>query len=329
MTSKNKSTAAVHQVIAKYSTDGIFSQTSELIRIFTPLKGRIIGVEGTIGVGKTTFGHDLVAELNRIGISAIFLEENYDPSLLKLFCDGLKCDNVSEQSSEQIGQSLEQSPQKTGQNPQNPQKNSKEKKNYSFSFQLDMLNACQQNYREAEWHAGRHGGISNKVVIIDRTVWGNAVFAAIQFETGNITEEEMNVYYSRIKRYSPYRFDHIIYLDISPEKALERITERDRDAESAYTLEYLESLEKAYYSQIYSQMTANQSNIIVISNERYCNALTVMRKVLAREFSATNNESFTFPPEIIPPGSNAVTDRSLTPNDIRKAFELLCQFYRS
>jgi deoxyadenosine/deoxycytidine kinase len=273
----------LHDAITSYSIHGIFQNSSDEMKKYSQLKGRIIAIEGPIGVGKTTLGQSMAAYLNQIGIPAIFLEEKYNIDFLELFCKGT------------VGG-----------------------KNYGFPFQMSMLNACQHNYLEAEWHSGKKSSGESKVVIVDRTIWGNAVFAAMHHEKGNITDDEFQVYLSCIKQYSPYKFDHIIYLDIDPKTSHRRIQHRARESEKVYTLEYLQSLDRAYYYQIYTQLKANQSNILVLSNENFYESTIVLDKLI----DIKSRKNFKYMSEYSPDKND-----NLIFDDIRKGFELLCKHF--
>jgi deoxyadenosine/deoxycytidine kinase len=87
---------------------------------------------------------------------------------------------------------------------------------------------------------------SGKTVVIDRGISGNASFAELQFQRGFISEIDMLRYRERFSEESvlsklevPYEIWH---LQCDPSRALTRIMKRNRNGESAYTLEYLESL---------------------------------------------------------------------------------------
>jgi deoxyadenosine/deoxycytidine kinase len=251
------------------------------VQRFRQLAGRIIAVEGGIGVGKTTAARSVVSTLNSLGIEAVFLEETFNDRLLKLFCEGAA---------------------------------DKSKPNYAFAFQLSMLKDCQQNYERAMWESGQYGG-KQRVVVVDRTVWGNAVFAALHCEEGNITMEEWQVYLESLKKNSPYHIDHVVYLDLDPKKALKRISQRGRNAEKSYSLEYLQKLDRAYYAQVYAQITSGHSNITMINNDVFVDAEYILRAI-------------TLPPKEPFPAPNALRPTPDIQNEtIRAGFEQLCDHF--
>lgn len=185
---------------------------------------------------------------------------------------------------------------------------------YAFTFQISMLNACQRNYLEGLWYAKQ-----GYVVIIDRTVWGNAVFAAMHVNNKNITNEEFKVYCSCINQYGPYKFDYVIYLDIDPETSMKRIKQRGRGAEKSYTLKYLQELEAAYYHQIYTQMTSGHSDIMILSNDDFYDPSYILDRII--DPKRKDAKEFIFEPDLSP------ETRNLSTKDIREGFRRLREHF--
>lgn len=73
-------------------------------------------------------------------------------------------------------------------------------KKYAHSFQMSMLRSCLRTMALAKELAsdGRH------VVVTDRSMWGNAIFAGMQRDSGNISEEQWNEYVTTIKAAGPH-----------------------------------------------------------------------------------------------------------------------------
>lgn len=89
-------------------------------------------------------------------------------------------------------------------------------------------------------------------IIIDRGIIGDNVFERLHYAKGNIKEREhqlYNLFYRNIIN-RPKACSMLIYLDVFPEIALERIKERGRDAEKSITLEYLNDLRCHYYDMM-------------------------------------------------------------------------------
>ena len=268
--------------ITAYTSAGVFQPIPELVRQFQALSGCIIAVEGGIGVGKSTAAQSIVAFLNGIGIEAVCLEELFNKTLLGMFYEG----NENET-----------------------------KPNYAFAFQLSMLKDCQRNFERAMWESGKRGGGKRKVVVIDRTIWGNAVFAALHRQAGNISEKEFQSYIDDLKSVGPYTIDYVVYLDLSPETALRRIALRGRKAERSCKIEYLRELDRAYYAMVYQQMVSRHSNITVISNDIFVEPEYVLRAITQRPRGA-----FSFSADLRPAPD-------MTDEKIREGFEKLCNWY--
>ena len=116
----------------------------------------------------------------------------------------------------------------------NPQK-------YAYTFQLYMLTRRQLNYAMAL--ENKKHGIST---VIDRSLRCDKVFADLQFATGSITADEINVYNEVFADFTNFKPDVVIHLDVSIDTLMKRIQSRGRDGESTYTYEYLTLLDAEY-----------------------------------------------------------------------------------
>lgn len=116
-------------------------------------------------------------------------------------------------------------------------------KKYAFTFQLYMLSNRQKVYREAMNFARQQNGVA----IIDRSLHGDIAFAQMHNDSGNISDEEWKVYENIVVSNSLPEPTVVIYLDVYPEVALERIHLRNRGSEAAkYTIDYLRDLDANY-----------------------------------------------------------------------------------
>lgn len=89
------------------------------------------------------------------------------------------------------------------------------------------------------------------VVIIERCSYTSKhVFSKMLIEDGIIDSVEWSIVYDGFFKDLAFSPDVYIYLEISPEIALERIKMRSRNCETTITLKYLKSLEKSYKSFI-------------------------------------------------------------------------------
>ncbi|HMV66484.1 MAG TPA: deoxynucleoside kinase [Myxococcota bacterium] len=111
---------------------------------------------------------------------------------------------------------------------------------YAFATQIYLLNRRFQQHQEIIWRGG--GGIQ------DRTIYEDAVFARMLVELELMEERDYQTYVSLFRHMSNFmcRPNVIIYLDVRPERSMERIQARSRDVESGVTLGYLTALYEEY-----------------------------------------------------------------------------------
>ena len=91
-----------------------------------------------------------------------------------------------------------------------------------------------------------------EAVIQDRTIYEDTMFAKILHDLGHIDELGYETYkrlFSIFKRYLIYP-DVLVYLNVSPEVALERTRKRARPGEEGVSLDYLNLLHREYQGWI-------------------------------------------------------------------------------
>jgi deoxyadenosine kinase len=113
-------------------------------------------------------------------------------------------------------------------------------KRYSFATQIYLLNRRFQQHQEIIWRGG--GGVQ------DRTIYEDAVFAKTLVNLDLMEARDYQTYVALFRHMSNFmcRPSLVIYLDVSPERSLERVRLRTRDVESGVTLEYLTALHAEY-----------------------------------------------------------------------------------
>ncbi len=111
---------------------------------------------------------------------------------------------------------------------------------YAFATQIYLLNRRFQQHQEIIWRGG--GGVQ------DRTIYEDAVFAKMLVELGLMEQRDYETYLSLFRNMSNFmcRPNLIVYLDVSPERSMERIRMRQRDVESGISLDYLSALHAEY-----------------------------------------------------------------------------------
>lgn len=115
---------------------------------------------------------------------------------------------------------------------------------YAFATQIYLLNRRFQQHQEIIWRGG--GGVQ------DRTIYEDAVFAKMLVQLDLMDERDYQTYLSLFRHMSNFmcRPSVIVYLDVKPERSMERIKLRSRDVETGITLEYLTALYQEYESFI-------------------------------------------------------------------------------
>jgi len=117
----------------------------------------------------------------------------------------------------------------------------KDMKKYSFPMQIYLLNHRFRQHQQMVWS-------NKKIIIQDRSIYEDVIFAKMLKEDGLMDELDFQTYTHLFQNMSNFlhRPDIIIYLDVAPQIALDRILKRSRCCESDITLEYLTSLKKGY-----------------------------------------------------------------------------------
>jgi deoxyadenosine/deoxycytidine kinase len=121
-----------------------------------------------------------------------------------------------------------------------------EPKRWAFPMQIHLLHCRYAMQKTAAFEATMNGGY--KGAVLDRGMPGDRVFARLHMEAGNMSELEWKTYEKAydIMVCSLIPPSVILYLDVEPEIAFERVKNRKRNAEVNMTLDYLRDLRKGY-----------------------------------------------------------------------------------
>jgi len=115
---------------------------------------------------------------------------------------------------------------------------------YALEMQIFLLAKRFEMHQKINW--------MEEPIIQDRTIYEDTMFAKILYDLGHIDELGYATYkrlFHIYKRYLIYP-DVIIYLNVSPEVALERTRKRARAGEDAVSLDYLQLLHSEYETWI-------------------------------------------------------------------------------
>jgi deoxyadenosine/deoxycytidine kinase len=179
-------------------------------------KGLFIAVDANIGAGKTNACHAIGSAATTSGWPAKVLEEpTHHPKFthfLEHYYDDLKTGN-----------------------------------NTGGGFEMQMFMLCQR-YEQHRLAVEQAWGDQGMVVVQDRPIYGDTVFATTAMEQGFMTKEEYELYVDVFRNMSRDVMppDIFIYLKVSPEECHRRMSERARSQETGVPLDYLQHLDKNY-----------------------------------------------------------------------------------
>ena len=111
---------------------------------------------------------------------------------------------------------------------------------YAFATQIYLLNRRFQQHQEIIWRG--------RSAVQDRTIYEDSIFAKMLAKTGLMDERDYRTYQQLFRHMSNFmcKPNLIVYLDVEPERSMERIQHRGRGMESCISLEYLKALYAGY-----------------------------------------------------------------------------------
>ncbi len=111
---------------------------------------------------------------------------------------------------------------------------------YAFATQIYLLNRRFQQHQEIIWRG--------RSAIQDRTIYEDSVFARTLVDLGLMDKRDYHTYQDLFQHMSNFmcKPNLIVYLDVSPERSMERIQKRSREVETTITLDYLQALYSSY-----------------------------------------------------------------------------------
>lgn len=136
--------------------------------------------------------------------------------------------------------------------------------NTGGGFAMQMFMLCQrfEQHRLAVEQAWGEQGI---VVIQDRPIYGDTVFATTALERGFMTPEEYHLYVDVYRNMSRDVMppDIFVFLDVSPEECFERMSTRGREQETGVPLDYLRQL-YANYQKLIGEMRRRGVRVLTL-----------------------------------------------------------------
>lgn len=119
-------------------------------------------------------------------------------------------------------------------------------KQYAFPMQIRLLH---ERYMMQLLAAAERTGVGGYAgAILDRSISGDRVFAKMQKEAGNITQLDWETYERAYMNMCNTLMPptKLIYLDVQPETAMNRMLHRGRECELTISLDYLQRLKEGY-----------------------------------------------------------------------------------
>lgn len=120
---------------------------------------------------------------------------------------------------------------------------------WSYTMQTHLLWERYKMFQEAYFRSLR-----GETCILDRSPQGDYAFALVQKHDGYFTDDEFKSYTSmcNVLHNCMADCDLVIWLELSPEKTLERIKKRCRECECSIPIKYLSHLYEAYQTVLES-----------------------------------------------------------------------------
>ena len=212
-------------------------------------QGLFITVDANIGTGKTNACHAICSAASASGSPARVLEEPTNHPkfafFVKRFYDDLR------------------SGKNTG---------------GGFSMQLFML--CQR-YEQHRLAVELSWGEKGIVVVQDRPIYGDTVFATTAMERGFMTQQEYELYIEVFRNMSRDVMppDIYIYLDVPPEICYKRMASRARTEEEGVPLDYLQHLDRNYKLLI-QEMRRRGVKVMVIDWQEFGPPVEIWKQIL-------------------------------------------------
>lgn len=123
-------------------------------------------------------------------------------------------------------------------------------KRWAFSMQIDLLLKRAAIHKLANMESLSESQFNG--IVIDRGLPGDRVFAKVHYLEGNISELEWQTY-NRAFTYLTYDLgppDILIFLDVDPKVAKDRLESRNRKAEAGIPLDYFKKLHRGYLDML-------------------------------------------------------------------------------
>jgi deoxyadenosine/deoxycytidine kinase len=217
---------------------------------FAKKEGLFITVDANIGAGKTNTCHALASASSSRGRQTRVLEEPTHTDKFKHFLSHYYNDLI------------------TG-------------RNTGGGFEMQMFMLCQR-YEQHKLAVELAWGENGIVVIQDRPIYGDTVFATTAMERGFMTREEFDLYIDVFRNMSRDIMppDIFVYLNVSPEECHRRMNTRSRTEEEGVPLDYLQHLD-GNYQKLVNEMRRRGIRVLEVDWHEFGPPVELWNKILA------------------------------------------------
>lgn len=157
---------------------------------------------------------------------------------------------------------------------------------WAYAMQVNLLFERYKMTQEAYLRSLR-----GETCLLDRSVYGDAAFAIVQKWDGYFTDKEYKSYrnmHSVLTSQLAYP-ELMLWLELSPKDAVERIKKRSRDCEGGIPLDYLEKLYDAY-QVILSQLEGHTRIIKIDARQDTDTVARTVKNIIEKYRPTTDND---------------------------------------
>jgi deoxyadenosine kinase len=149
----------------------------------------------------------------------------------------------------------------------------KDMKTYGFAMQMRLLFERLRAHNSIVWDIEKRGAIQ------DRSIYEDTIFAKMLHEDGLISDLDYETYVMAFDTMlTGVRWpDVFLYLDVTPEKAFERIKSRGRECESGLPLEYLKKLHHHYEKWVIE--ASEHCKVVRLEYSEYHDPIAIQRAI--------------------------------------------------
>jgi deoxyadenosine/deoxycytidine kinase len=153
-------------------------------------------------------------------------------------------------------------------------------KNTGGAFAMQMFMLCQR-YEQHRLAVELAWGQQGIVVVQDRPIYGDTVFATTAMERGFMNNEEYELYVDVFRNMSRDVMppDLFVYLKVSPEECHNRMSARGRQQEEGVPLDYLQHLD-TNYGKLIQEMRRRGIRVLIVDWKEFGPPVELWERIL-------------------------------------------------